>query len=101
MIDWSSNALTVYNLIRAVTHPYPGAFTFIEGKKLLIWKAEPLQIAHTAPSGMIISTNPLLVAARPGALRLISVQLNGEPEISAEAFVKAHPLEGKHLGGTL
>ena len=101
LIDWSNDAVAVYNLIRAVTHPYPGAFTFFEGKKLFIWKAEPLEIAHTAPSGTIISTNPLLVATDQGALRLISVQLNGEPEISAEAFVKAHHLEGKRLGGAL
>jgi methionyl-tRNA formyltransferase len=101
LIDWSKDALALYNLIRAVTHPYPGAFTFFEGKKLFIWKAEPLEIAHTASGGTFISTNPLLVAARPGALRLISVQLNGEPEISAEAFVKAHHLEGKRLGGVL
>jgi methionyl-tRNA formyltransferase len=101
LINWSHDALTIYNLIRAVTHPYPGAFTFMEGKKLFIWRAEPLQIAHTAPSGTFISTNPLLVATKQGALRLISVQLNGEPETAAEAFVKAHQLEGKHLGGTL
>ena len=101
LIDWSSDALAVYNLIRAVTHPYPGAFTFFEGKKLFIWKAEPLEIAHTAPGGTFISTNPLLVATDQGALRLISVQLNGESEISAEAFVKAHHLEGKRLGGAL
>jgi methionyl-tRNA formyltransferase len=101
LIDWSNDALTVYNLIRAVTHPYPGAFTFIEGKKLFIWKAEPVAIVRTAPSGTIISTNPLLVATDQGALRLISVQLNGEPEFSAETFVKAHQLEGKRLGGTL
>jgi hypothetical protein len=43
----------------------------------------------------------LLVTTDQGALRLISVQLNGEPEISAEAFVKAHHLEGKRLGGAL
>jgi methionyl-tRNA formyltransferase len=101
LIDWSNNALAVYNLIRAVTHPYPGAFTYIGGKKLFIWKAEPLEIAHTAQSGAIISTNPLLVATDRGALRLISVQLDGEPEISAETFINALQLEGKHLGGAL
>jgi len=101
LIDWSHDALTIHNLIRAVTHPYPGAFTFMEGKKLFIWRAEPLQIAHTAPSGTFISTNPLLVATKQGALRLISVQLDGEPETAAEVFVKAHQLEGKRLGGAL
>ncbi len=105
LIDWSTDSLTIYNLIRAVAHPYPGAFTFFEGKKLFIWKAEPLNIAHNGPAGAIISTDPLLVAARTGALRIISAQLNGEPEMSAEAFVRlyglAHSLTGKRLGGTL
>ena len=99
LIDWSHDALTIYNLIRAVTHPYPGAFTFMEGKKLFIWRAEPVQIRHTAPSGTLISTNPLLVATDKGALRLISVQLDGEPETTAEVFVKAHQLQDKRLGG--
>ena len=29
----------IYNLIRAVTYPYPGAFAIIKGKKIMIWKA--------------------------------------------------------------
>ncbi len=101
MVNWSDDALSIYNLIRAVTHPYPGAFTFFEGKKLLIWKARPEDITHAAPEGTVISTDPPLVAARKSALRLMSVQLDGEPEISAEAFVKTHKLQGKHLGGRL
>jgi methionyl-tRNA formyltransferase len=101
LIDWSSDALTIYNLIRAVTHPYPGAFTFMEGKKLFIWRAAPVQIAHTAPTGTFISTDPLVVATHHGAIRLISVQLNGEPEAAAEVFVKDRQLEGKRLGGAL
>jgi methionyl-tRNA formyltransferase len=105
LIDWGTDALTIYNLVRAVTHPYPGAFTFIDGKKLFIWRAEPLSVEHTATSGTIISTNPLLVAANRGTLRLISIQLNGEPEMEADAFVRfhglAHQLEGKRLGDAL
>jgi len=40
VIDWSKDALQVYNLVRAVTHPFPGAFTFLDGKKVFVWKAE-------------------------------------------------------------
>jgi methionyl-tRNA formyltransferase len=105
LIDWGTDANTIYNLIRAVTHPYPGAFTFVDGKKLFIWRAEPVAIAHTAPKGTIISTDPLLVATDRGALRLISAQLDGEPEMGADAFVRlhgsAHQLEGKNLGGAM
>mgnify|MGYP002571123590 CR=1 FL=1 len=32
-IDWSKSAEEIYNLIRAVTHPFPGAFTELAGKK--------------------------------------------------------------------
>ncbi len=101
LIDWSTDALTVYNLIRAVTHPYPGAFTFMDGKKLFIWRAHPLEIEHEKPDGAFISVDPPVVAARRDALRLISMQLDGEDELAAERFVKVHPLEGKQLGGTL
>jgi methionyl-tRNA formyltransferase len=40
LIDWSWNAKRVRNFIRAQTRPYPGAFTFIEGKKVVIWDAD-------------------------------------------------------------
>ena len=100
LIDWHKDARAVYNLIRAVTHPYPGAYTFFEGKKLLIWKAHPEEAVHKAPCGTVISTNPLLVAAEHGALRLASLQLDGESELPAETFLKVHRLGGKRLGGT-
>jgi len=38
-IDWSSSALEIHNLVRAVAPPYPGAFT--EGMKILRTRIEP------------------------------------------------------------
>ena len=38
-IDWSRPAAEVYNLIRAVAPPYPGAFTDVAGARLVIAKA--------------------------------------------------------------
>lgn len=38
-IDWSQPAAQVYNLIRAVAPPYPGAFTEVAGKRLVIGAA--------------------------------------------------------------
>ena len=32
LISWDKEAMAVYNLVRAVTHPYPGAFTHLRGK---------------------------------------------------------------------
>lgn len=39
LIDWLRPSKTIYDLVRAVTHPYPGAFTYFGGRKLFIWEA--------------------------------------------------------------
>jgi methionyl-tRNA formyltransferase len=41
-IDWKASSRKIYDLIRAVTSPYPGAFTTLNGKKLTIWSAKLL-----------------------------------------------------------
>ena len=44
-IDWSHSAAEVYNLIRAVAPPYPGAFTEIGGQRLIVAAARRLDAA--------------------------------------------------------
>lgn len=39
-IDWSQSTLKVYNLIRALTHPYVGAHTYAASQKVKIWRAQ-------------------------------------------------------------
>ena len=49
-IDWCLGAREIFNLVRAVTHPYPGAFTELDGRRLFIWWALPRREAANAPS---------------------------------------------------
>ncbi len=39
LIDWGMPALNVLNFVRALTKPYPGAFTFLNGWRVTIWRA--------------------------------------------------------------
>ena len=40
-IIWKKTSLEIYNWIRALTHPYPGSFTFInKNEKIIIWDAK-------------------------------------------------------------
>ena len=39
-IQWSQTSAQIFNLIRAVTDPYPGAFTDIGPARLMVWWAE-------------------------------------------------------------
>jgi methionyl-tRNA formyltransferase len=100
IIDWGKSAKTIYNLVRAVTHPYPGAYTFLDGKKLFIWKALPVDGSAEGAGGAGGSTDPLLVKAGQGLLNITSLQLEGEDEMNAETFLAFHNLTKKSLGGT-
>ena len=56
-IDWSRPAREVHDLVRAVTHPYPGAFTDLFDGKTFVWRTRlPGLAAHdnvprTGPDG--------------------------------------------------
>lgn len=101
LIDWRKSAQEIYNLTRAVTHPYPGAFTFLDGTKLLIWKSLPEPENTNRPAGTVVSAIPLLIQTGRGLLRVLSLQIEGSQETAAEVFVLTRDLADKSLGGTL
>lgn len=39
MIDWNRNGVEIVNFIRALTKPYPGAFTIFRGQEIRVWDA--------------------------------------------------------------
>jgi methionyl-tRNA formyltransferase len=90
-IDWSKSAMQIYNLIRGVTHPYPGAFTVLDGKQVIVWSALP-QEGNGEP-GEIVSTEPLLVGTGDGLLEIRSLQLDGQEEKTAVEFMAGKKLE--------
>ncbi|MCX5805150.1 MAG: formyltransferase [Proteobacteria bacterium] len=100
LISWNNDALSIYNLSRAVTHPYPGAFTYLDGKKLYVWQAYPEATKVNAEPGKIISEKPLTVNTGNGILKMLRVQMEGEEEMDSEQFVRVHDLENIILGGS-
>lgn len=37
LLDWSQTSEQVYNFVRALTRPYPGAFSWLDGQRWRIW----------------------------------------------------------------
>jgi len=72
LIDWAAPAETVERLIRAVTRPYPGAFTHFSGERLTIWSASLFADArrYAARPGQIIEKRgtALVIACGAGAI---------------------------------
>jgi methionyl-tRNA formyltransferase len=73
LIDWKQTSGQIFNLIRAVTDPYPGAFTDIDGVRLMVWWAEtdsPAASGKSGRPGEVLSVSPLIVATGDGAMEL-------------------------------
>jgi methionyl-tRNA formyltransferase len=72
-IDWTQTGRQIFNLIRAVTDPYPGAFVDVGSARLMVWWAEPKSVAtqgRRGRPGEILSVDPLVVATGDGAMEL-------------------------------
>lgn len=100
-IDWNWPARRIYNLVRAVTHPYPGAFTTRGGLKIFVWWARPEQESALAPGVLRWAPGAgVVVGAGSGSLRLERVQTEGSPELPAEEWAKTSGMRsGERLGG--
>jgi methionyl-tRNA formyltransferase len=101
-LDWTQPATAVHNLMRAVTHPYPGAFTHLAGRKLYIWNGRPLPAPLAAPDapGRITAALPgegLIVATSDGHFLITQAQWEGEPEFLGPVLATWEHLVGQRF----
>ena len=86
-IDWSRTSRQLYDFVRALTKPYPGAFSCIDNTKIVIWRARPFQIHEfddsPAPGQVVkvFSNNDFLVKTGDGLLLVEDYSL--EPDGTA------------------
>lgn len=73
-IDWNRSAKEINCLIRAVTEPYPGAFTYLGARKMIIWRARVLDDNQGKAAGTVLSNDPLRIACGQGAIEVVSGQ---------------------------
>lgn len=78
-IDWNKSAAEIYNLIRAVTEPYPGAFALLDNnQKIIIWWGEPADGSpEEIPGNAIVLQEEVLVQTGKNAIRLTYIEVEG------------------------
>lgn len=101
LIDWSQPAAVIYNRLRGMT-PWPGCFTLLGGRILKLHRAAVQEHGSgSAVPGTVLSAGDagITVAAGSGALRILSLQLEGKKQMSAGDFLKGAKLQhGTVLG---
>jgi methionyl-tRNA formyltransferase len=108
LVDWSRGSSELYDFIRALTRPYPGAFSVLDGDRWLVWRAAlpPAAGRVAAAPGEIVGpvVSPvsdacgLLVACGTGALLLLEIEDEHGVILSGRALSE-QPWTGKRWGG--
>ncbi|MDQ6887314.1 MAG: hypothetical protein M3068_08470 [Gemmatimonadota bacterium] len=91
-IDWTRGSADIYNLVRAVTNPYQGAVTTLEGKRLIIWRAERSlsgrrYVGRIAGRVVDASDRGVEVLTGDGSILLREVQLEDGPRVPADQIL--------------
>ena len=94
LVDFSLDAKTVSARIRGVT-PIPGAFTYLNGKKLKIAKVK--SVSGKGKPGEVIKADgvgagEIVVACKEGAIRISEVVPEGKAKMSAGDFVRGRKI---------
>ncbi|HEY7130830.1 MAG TPA: methionyl-tRNA formyltransferase [Candidatus Limnocylindrales bacterium] len=100
VIDWHRDARSLRNWVRALTVPYPGAFSTLDGRRVIIWQARVGSTTTTEPPGRLIDAGEgageVGVATGDGVLVLERIEWAGEAPVAGRelaAFV------GRSFGG--
>lgn len=108
VIDWSKTAKEIYDWVRALTRPYPGAFSFHKGRKLFIWSCKWIEtfLADGLQPGAVIGPvsgtdaegdGGVAIAAKNGILVLTDVEFEDDVRLCGKAIagrIKTHDIVG-------
>ena len=86
-IHWEKSAKEINDLIRAVTDPFPGAFTFYNGKKIIIWSANVLPSPNENKPGEVLSLKPLVISTGKCSLQILNGGIGEANSLSEESII--------------
>lgn len=69
--DWQRTALEIHNWIRGQTHPYPGAFTTLDGDSVHLWRSTVVDEQSTGRPGSIVTSDDAGITVQCGRGRLL------------------------------
>ncbi len=97
LINWEQAAAELDNLVRGV-NPWPGAFTYMHGQLVKIWKVTPCakNSAGQAVPGEVVSAkheDGLIVQTGKGQLRIDQLQLTGRKSLTSREFLRGYQLK--------
>ena len=79
--------------------PWPGAFTTLRGKKLIVHRMKPAEVC-APPSDLFVEQDRLFLGCASGAIELLEVQMEGKKRMSAAEFLHGYQIKsGERVEG--
>ncbi|MBI9090369.1 MAG: methionyl-tRNA formyltransferase [Desulfobacterium sp.] len=93
-IDWTLTPEKISAVVRAMT-PWPGAFTFIGGKRIKIFRVTPSETRSDTPPGTVFLCDDqgIHVAAGNGSITILELQGASGKRLTAAEFLRGNPIE--------
>ena len=93
-IDWTKTSLEIFNLVRALTKPMKGTWTFVSGRKMHIWKASMVPVkgelsARDALPGEVLAVTGkgLWVQCGKGQVQILDYTFDDDPQATVADYV--------------
>lgn len=89
-MDWNNSALQLHNQIRGL-HPWPVAYTTLEGQVVKIWKADTINTQTNEKPGTVVKIESDYFVVQTGksdAIRINELQPAGKKKMSAEDYLR-------------
>ena len=91
-IDWQQAPATICNLVRGVT-PWPGAYTWLDGRLLKLYGASPANGAGLPGTVLSAGRDGLEVACTGGSVVFTGLQLEGKKRLPAAEFLAGYRID--------
>ena len=93
-IDFSKSPQKIERLIRGFD-PWPGAFCFLDGQQIKLWKAVPCGEKTSAGDGEVISAGNegLKIACGGDSLMITELQAPGKKRMNAGDYLRGHAVK--------
>ena len=92
LIDWTLPATRIHDRVRGL-HPWPHAYSYVDGRRIIVWRTEPLGVPAAAAPGTVVHADAagLHVATGDGtALALLELQSEGGRPLAIADFLRGH-----------
>jgi len=101
LIDWSMDAFAIERRVRGF-QPWPNAYTALDSRRLIIWRATPEQIELSITHGQVVearSDRLVVSCGHSTLLRIAELQPEGGRRMSARDFINGkYVKDGAVLG---